>query len=278
MTFDSPFNRRRFAGVALGAALAASVVAGLGMAAAQDSAATSDISSAATPPATSDRSGRENDELDVTAMIDQATTMVSEVSTDRDAVSVQIDTATVDDLLAHASDLIGRAQATSASDANQPVRLLSGAVATAEAAHELLEARLTYAGLPSQEGRASRTLAAAYEQIDAVSGPSSSTSDVDTSFYVTTAQALYGEAFDLYGAGSFNQASETAATAARIAATGGFLAGSSSWPDEGMRGSRGMPGFGGEPGRHADMRQPAGPHRNGNETTGDPVTVPDSTF
>lgn len=228
-------------------------------------------------------------------MIDRATTVITRVTADRDAVAGHIDTANIDALLEQATGFVDQVQASSSSAESQPVRLLAAAIATAATARELIEAQLTYPGLPSQKTPASRKLAAAYERITRIGEEIDGTSDVDTDFFVTTAQSIYGEAFDLYSAGSFNQAAETGATAAHIATIAGVLDGSMNAFDR-HNDHRGMPGIGrrhAKPlihlhGGHNDHRCMPGIGRDvgrsfareddGDDSAPEPVTVPDPTF
>lgn len=273
-TKATTFHRRRLVGGALAGAVAASAVAGLSRAAQEDP-ATPGTGSDTTPGASTSTTGRQD--RAVAAMIERATAVIASVTADRDAVADQIDTTTVDDLLDRARSLVEQAQASDSMDGEGSLRRAGAAIGIATTSQELLEARLTYPGLPSQEAPASQVLATAYDRVDAQGGQLDATStDDDTSFLLTTAQGLYGEAHDLYGAGAFNQAAETGATAARVAMIAGFLSGE--WEPRGMPNGRGMDGSWHDAGHRGGMGQGRWPGDAADPGSEEPVTVPTPTF
>jgi hypothetical protein len=157
------------------------------------------------------------------------------VQADRDAVASSIDTATVDVVLADAENQRVAAQtALDGDDAESAMRYAGGARLEVQAASTLIEAQLSYAGLPSQESQAGRALTRAYEVIIRSGEAAGSDGDVDISFQVATAQELYGTAYEHYGNGSFAQAALTASGAADLAQAGLVLVGEGGFGGDGM--------------------------------------------
>jgi hypothetical protein len=276
-------NRRRLLAGTMGASLlTAGLIAtgGLQGALAQDD-ATPEAGIGGTENATDETD--ETDETDAmsdsaTSAIERATAAIDSAQLDRNAVAVQIDATTIDTLLGQAIDLRDRAQTAAAGgDAAGARTLAHAAAATAKAAGDLVEAQLLGAGLPSEEARASRTLAGAFETIQSVGEATADSTDADVAFSLATAQALYQSAFDLLNAGSYGQAAATAAVGARLARVAGFLAD----PDgaAGPAGDRGRSGWrGGGPG--VDGRGGVGGDRDGGPVDGDdePVEVSEPSF
>jgi hypothetical protein len=281
MNLSEPLNRRRIVAGTLGAALVATT--GLGIAGAQDDEATPDAdetTDSATPDSgvggvQTDEETDAADDLDrATAAVEQATAAIATVQADRDAVAGQIDALTVDALLAQATALRDRAQtAADGGDAGEARRLARAAGAMAKAAGDLVAAQLVTAGLPSQEAPASRVLAAAFETVQVVTEETAAATDADVTFSVTTAQALYQTAFDLYGAGAYGQAAGTARVASRLARIGAFLADPTAEDDDGPGGRRGgqRDGFAGRDGGPGDDDGPE-------DDQDAPVTVPEPSF
>ena len=258
------------AGVGL---LAAGLIASRGVdsALAQDD-ATPDATDDATPEA-----GIGGTESETETTDDDATTAIDgadrrdrrSAQADRDAVADQIDTTTVDALLGQAVDLRDRAQtAADGGDAGEARRLARAAGSTAKAAGDLVGAQLIGAALPSQEAPASRILATAFESIQAAGEAAADSTDADVAFSLSTAQALYQSAFDLYGAGAYGQAAATAAVGARLAKIAAFLAN----PDDGAGFGDGR-GAGRRAARRTGRR--TGPRRGAGD---EPVEVPAPSF
>jgi hypothetical protein len=212
------FDRRK--------ALAGAVVAGVGATAtvglvyAQDSTpeASPSTGDEATPDASSNDTGRAQVDLDV------LNTSLELVQADLDAVRDQVDATTIETLLAQATDLIAQVQTASDAGTTDGIqRNAFAAIAVLHATSGLIHAQITYPGLPSEEARSSRILAHAFEAIEEAGTAAGSATDIDTSFYITTAQSTYTTAYDLYTAGSWAQAALTAKSASGIAAAATIL-------------------------------------------------------
>lgn len=144
---------------------------------------------------------------------------------DREAAG-DVDAATVDQLLERATGLLDAArQALDGGDAQEAPRQMTAARATAMTAEALLRAQLSDYGLPSQQAGASRTLDTAYRQIKDSTERTADATDENVTFLVTTAQALYQQAYDLYNAGTYAQAAETARVGAALGHIAGMLSG-----------------------------------------------------
>lgn len=194
------------------------------IAGAQDDPATPDATPDATPGGDTSAIGvAESDQAQAEEAIARADAVISSVRMDRDSVASSTDVSGVDSILAQAGIHRDRAEAALASGSGEPVREGMVASATAWTARRLLEARLTYRGLPSQDVWTSRELVRAYENIAAVSTDAASTSDENASFFVANAQQLYASAFDLYSGGAFAQAAGTAQAATSLARIAAFL-------------------------------------------------------
>lgn len=216
-------HRRRL----LAGSLATGVVTmgALRIAGAQDDTATPQATTDATPTDGQDETVIDtNNGVLAEEMLARADAIILSVQTDRDSVTSGGDMSDVDAILAQASahrDLAR--QAIDAAAAAEAVRQAIVAGATARAARELLEARLSYPGLPSQEIRSSRELARAHEQIAAASTDAASATGTNVDFFIANAQELYTSAYDLYGAGAFARASRTALAASALARIAGLL-------------------------------------------------------
>lgn len=210
--------------------VAGTVVAGLTgagivrIARAQDDAATPDATpevttdvstSSGTPEATFDQDTAPNDAAFAASAIGRADEVIASVQADRDTVASDLDTTEIDNLLGQAG--IHRDLANTASDNAEAIRQAFVAVATARAARELIETSLGYAGLPSEEVRASRILDRVHETIVAVTEESASATDANVEFFVSHAQTLYATAYDLHGTGAYAQAIGNGRVAGRLA-------------------------------------------------------------
>ncbi len=201
--------------------------------------------------------------------------LIQTVSDDRDFAETTVDVSTVDALIFNAESLLDDARAAlNTGEYRQAQSLAKAAADTAKAARGLMEAGMADYGFPSQQAQASRELVNVYYAVQEVTGQSANLSTVDVSLYVTTAQDLYGEAYDLYNDGTYEQAMQTAHIAGqlgRIAYAIQEVNGQVSGP--------GGPGLGG-PG----MGGPGGPGLGGPGLEGDdasnqtPLTVPAPEF
>ncbi len=174
----------------------------------------------------------------VTTQITNLTQAITTAKADRDFANGKMDLTTVNSLIDRASAL--QAQAQSALTANN-LTLASGDARAAQGAlrstDDLIIASIGTTGLPSaanrparpaptttpttdqQKARASNELARAYQGIvnETNTAKANSTAAGDLSFYVTTAQGLYKQAYDLYNAGKYDQASQTVRAAEGVA-------------------------------------------------------------
>jgi TolA-binding protein len=269
----------------LGGALAAGLmtVGIAGFAGAQSTTGTPAASPAETPDTESDDTidarTEETDDIAsrVEEEIEQASNVITSVTADRDAVISQLEPETIDELLDQATSLLDSARdAADAEEDEQALRLAWGASATARTARQIIIAQQTYAGLPSQEAAASRVLANAHEAITTVIEEVDTAGDTDVSFYVTTAQELYENAYARYTSEAYAQAAAKAKAATELAwiplvltdTEGGFGShiGRRVGPDHGPRG-----GFNGPaPGPDRD--------RLSGSKEDEPVTVPEPNF
>lgn len=175
----------------------------------------------------------------VTTEITNLTQAITSAKADRDFANGKMDLTTVNSLIDKASALQGQAQsaltATNLTQASGYARAASEALHSAD---DLIVASIGTTGLPSaanrparpapttpptadqQKARSSNELARAYQDIvnetNTVKANSSSAAG-DLSFYVTTAQGLYKQAYDLYNAGKYDQASQTVRAAEGVA-------------------------------------------------------------
>ncbi len=180
----------------------------------------------------------------VTTQISNLTQAITSAKADRDFANGKMDLATVNGLIDRASAL--QAQTQSALTANN-LTLASGDARAAQdalrSADDLIVASIGTTGLPSaanrpvrptptttptadqQKARASNELARSYQGIvnETNTVKANSTAAGDLSFYVTTAQGLYKQAFDLYNAGKYDQASQTVHAAESVARIAGDL-------------------------------------------------------
>jgi hypothetical protein len=208
----------------LGAAIGTCLVTAVGVTSAFAQEATPEPSTQSTPAAGTAEATP--DEYRATAaertalaeQVQQVTDTIATVQADRDAVGGTGDWTAVDDLLAKATQLRDAAKTTLQSDDLSPARQqLFAAEGAAMAAESLMRAQLSDYGLPSQQAGASRTLVAAYNQIDEVSERVNAGTDENAKALATTAQNLYQTAYDLYNAGTYAQAARTAEVAWQVA-------------------------------------------------------------
>ncbi|MGH2558641.1 MAG: hypothetical protein ACRDJH_06225 [Thermomicrobiales bacterium] len=214
--------RHRIAGGAIGLCLAATL--GVAGTFAQESEATPE---AETTPAVEDSVTEESPaapEFEVapeaeTRMVEQIQAVsdtIEAVRADRDAAG-EIDATIVDQLLDRATSLLDAArQSLDGGESLDAPRQTMAAQSAAMAAEALVRAQLSNYGLPSQQAGASRTLDTAYRQVKASTERMQESTDEGVTFFVTTAQELYRQAFDLYNAGTYAQATETARVAASL--------------------------------------------------------------
>ncbi|MGH2558981.1 MAG: hypothetical protein ACRDJH_07950 [Thermomicrobiales bacterium] len=206
------------------------------------------------------------DSADLLAAVDEA---IALVQADRDAVGTTADLAVVDQLLAQATAPRSRVEAATAE--GEARRSARAATSIAKAAGDLIEAQFAAYGLPSQEAAASRVLADSYEMIVDAGEEAADATDPDASAAIAFAQQLYQAAYDLYGAGTYAQASRTAKAAGALATVGAMLVSSEGVGGFGSgraagrrgRGSRGGD-FGGRP--------------DGDRANQEPVEVPEPVF
>jgi TolA-binding protein len=208
----------------LGGAVGTCLAAAIGVSAVVAQEATPTPSASATPSATTEQppqpgfGGTAEEKTALAEAVQKVSDTITAVQKDRDAAAGKTDLGTVDALLAQAGKLRDQAKASlQTDDVSKAPRQLLVANQAAMAAEALIRAQLTDYGLPSQQAGVSRTLVAAFNEIDEVTGRTASTTDQDAASLVTTAQALYKAAYDLYNAGTYAQAAGTAEVAARVA-------------------------------------------------------------
>ena len=281
-------SRRRMLAGTLGAGLATATVFQIGRAQVESSTPEASPTTDATTRTGDDTPGMLTDRA--TTAIEWATETITAVQGDRDTVAGQIDATTIDSLLTQATGLRNRAQqAAAGGDEDGALRLAFAAWGTANAASDAIKAQQTYAGLPSQEAPASRTLANAYEMVQAVSEETASATDTDVTFAVSTAQAFYASAYELYTGGAYARATATARASTGLARGAWFLANDEEifGFDEPRGGGRrevfGGPGGPGldRNGRGGGLRLPGhmiGPGDIEEADRGEPVTVPEPEF
>ncbi len=225
---NASLNRRILVGGTVAAGLATAGY--LRLAGAQTESSTPEAEVTDDTSATPDASTSTGDTSRTASMLDHAETVLAAVRADRDAVASEFDTTTVDAVFDQATQLVEAAQAAlDGGDTQGAVRFAAGAWQSAEAAGDLIVAQLSYPGLPSQEGAASRVLARAFERIGDVTA-TADTADADVSFYVTTAQGVYQTAYDQYNDGAYAQALANGKAIVALTGAAAILSG-----DEGLR-------------------------------------------
>ncbi len=149
-----------------------------------------------------------------------------------------MDLTTVNSLIDKASALQGQAQsALTANNLTQASGYARAAEDALRSADDLIVASIGTTGLPSaanrparptpttaptadqQKARSSNELAHAYQGIVNATNSvkANSTAAGDLSFYISTAQGLYKQAYDLYNAGKYDQANRTVHAAEGVA-------------------------------------------------------------
>jgi TolA-binding protein len=177
----------------------------------------------------------------VTKEIANLTTAITSVKADRDFATGKMDLTTVNALIDKATALQTQAQtALTANNLKQASGYVHAAQSAIHSADDLIVASIGTTGLPSaanrpartapanattptadqQKARSSNELARAYQGIvtstNTVKANSSSAAG-DLSFYTTTAQGVYTQAYDHYTAGKYEQASQTVRAAESVA-------------------------------------------------------------
>ncbi len=182
----------------------------------------------------------------VTKEISNFDAQLTSVKADRDYANGKMDLGVVNGLIDRTSALRGAAQAAltanNLTQASADIRAAEGALRGAD---DLIIASIGTTGLPSaanrparptaptgsaapaaptadqQKVRTSNELARTYQSIVSTSNNVKANSSVanDPTFYTTTAQALYKQAYDLYNAGKYDAASQTARAAETVAHT-----------------------------------------------------------
>ena len=284
MTEPTPFTRRRMVAGTLGAVLATAAIFQIGRAQTQTGTPEASPSASTSTDSSNQESDRSTERA--TAAIAWATETITDAQGDRDAVAAQLDATTIDALLTQATALRDRAQqAVDGGDSAEAVRLALTAGSTAEAASDLIVAQLTYPGLPSQQARASRVLSRGYEAVQMATDETSTSTDTDVTFSITTAQAVYASAYELYTGGSYAQAMATARAAHRLAHTAllqtmSFGDGGLGDPDRVWLGEAGDDvgsQRGSSPGRRRVV-EPGDGFFEGDPESDEPVTVPEPEF
>jgi len=177
----------------------------------------------------------------VTKEIANLTQSITSVKADRDFATGKMDLTTVNALIDKASALQTQAQsALTANNLKQASGYAHAAESAVRSADDLIVASIGTTGLPSaanrparpaptttttptadqQKARSSNELARAYQGIVSATNTvkaNSSSAAGDLSFYITTAQGLYKQAYDLYNAGKYDQASQTVRAAENVA-------------------------------------------------------------
>ncbi len=176
----------------------------------------------------------------VTKEIASLTTSLTSIKADRDFANGKMDVTTVSVLIDKATALQTQAQsALTANNLTQASGYVHAAQSALRSADDLIVASIGTTGLPSaanrparptnanattptadqQKARASNELARAYQGIVSATNTvkANSAAAGDASFYITTGQALYKQAYDLYNAGKYDQASQTVRAAESVA-------------------------------------------------------------
>jgi TolA-binding protein len=272
------FNRRSVLAGAAGVGLATALGATLGKA--QES--TPVPGSSTTPPAGGTTEGA------TTTLLQRIDDVIAQVQADRDAVSSSIDVTLVDQLLAKASAFRDQVASATKLTGVETFQQAHAAISLARAASAAIVGELSNFGLPSQQARTSRVLAAVHGAITEISDLAASSTDVNVTEALSLAQQLYQSAYEAYNAGTYAKATALAraagstAEAAALAAglDGGKFGREERWfgPEDGPAG----PGFG-KGGRRREHRHlPELPDSNegdiGDGTSETPVEVPAPDF
>ncbi len=278
MTRSGRINRRSVLAGAAGVGLATALGATLGKA--QES--TPVPGSSTTPSAGGTTEGA------TPTLLQRIDDVIAQVQADRDAVSSSIDVTLVDQLLAKASAFRDQvASATTLTDV-ETFQQAHAAISLARAASAVIVGELSNFGLPSQQARTSRVVAAVHGAITQISDLASNAPDTNVTETLSIAQQLYQSAYDAYNAGTYAKAGALARAAGSTAEAAALAAGLDGGkfgrqkrgfgPEDGPEG----PGFG-KGGRRGDRRR--WPDESGNdegenadETNQTPVEVPAPTF
>lgn len=196
-TIGRTVNRRRLIG-GIGAAGLATAV-GSRLAFAQESTPTGAAETATDTPLLDELLARADEEI-------------AAAQADRAAVT-GIDFTIVDQLIDQAVNL--RDQAVAATDRIEQARFALAAIRAANSSGATMEALLSDFGLPSKQTRSSVVLAAVHEGLTELATEVGS-ENADAVAFVGIAEALYGQAYDAYNAGTYASATRLALTAGRV--------------------------------------------------------------
>lgn len=216
----------------------------------------------------------------VTAAIQAATTTIAAVQKDVAAVNGKVDASTTNTLLGKVGGLRDQAQsALTAGNLTKGQGFARAATQAATAAEGLLRADLSAHGLPSQQAAASRDLVSAYYGIQELTNQAKTNGSVDVSAYVSLAQNLYKQAYDLYGKGTYAQASQTAHVAVQVGQIANAIYAANGIPS-GTGAARPAPALRalGGPGGHGPGPMGVGGPAAGSFSTEQPLTVPAPNF
>lgn len=215
MTRSGMINRRSVLAGAAGVGLATALGATLGKA--QES--TPVPGSSTTPSAGGTAEGA------TTTLLQRIDDVIARVQADRDAVSSSIDVTLVDQLLAKASAFRDQvASATTLTDV-ETFQQAHAAISLARAAAAVIVGELSNFGLPSQQARTSRVLAAVHGAITEISDLASSSTGANVTGALSLAQQLYQSAFEDYNAGTYAKAAALARAAGSTAEAAALAAG-----------------------------------------------------
>lgn len=223
-----------------------------------------------------------------TTLLQRIDDAVARVQADRDAVSSSIDVTLVDQLLAKAAAFRDQvAGATTLTDI-QAFQQARAAISLARAASAAIVGELSNFGLPSQQARTSRVVAAVHGAITEISDLVSSSTDTNVTDVLSLAQQLYQSAYEAYNVGTYAKAVALARAAGSTAEAatlatglyGGKLSRQGRWfgPEDGPDG----PGWG-KGRRRGDRRNlPGLPGSDESDSEDDtretPVEVPAPNF
>ncbi|MGB3329706.1 MAG: hypothetical protein WBA46_12175 [Thermomicrobiales bacterium] len=275
-------NRRHLVGGAAGVATAATAAVALGSYVSAQS-SSSATATPETESGTSETTTTTGSAQDAKVITDRSAAIIASVKADRDALASSIDTAPIDELLSLAADLQTKAEAasigtgpgrrsskassgstsssatssstpaassssssTSSTETTTPgkLELAFAAAHTAQAARATIVAQLAKFGLPSQQARLSRSLAAVYDAVKSIGTTAGTAGEADASTLVSHAEAAYKSAYDAYNAKTYASATAYGEAAARLGRAAAMLLG--------LREGKGMGGMLGDlemPGR-----------------------------
>ena len=187
-------DRRTFAAVAAGSGVAGVGIARLAFA--QTSASTPEASTSTPEAGETEEDAPSGDHADrSTELLAAFDDELASIQADVTAAGSGIDATTITAVLDDAQKQKTAAEAAvTGSDTETAMRTGFAAAGELRVARILLEAQLSYAGLPSQEQRSARILSAVYGQIIAAGDAAAADSSVDIAFQVSTAQSVYTQA------------------------------------------------------------------------------------